>query len=110
MLFTLYVNSYTWLGWSNQSGQVRVYGHPLELVARVNRAATMGLRLGGVAADLSTPWAAHRTLTGALRERAGFHGPITFAGLDDDGLEMTFIPEPDAEGVHGTIPQDGGGR
>lgn len=96
MRFTLYVNTYAWLGWSDQSGEVEVFGTP-ELVARMQRAANNGLSVGGHQADLSTPWTAYRTMVGTLRERAGHHGPIEFAGYDDDGLEITFIPEPDAE-------------
>lgn len=100
MIFSLYVDARTWLGWSDKTGQVRIYGHPLDLVARVQRASDHALPIGGVRGNLDTPWDAFRLMTGALRERAGAAGPIVFTGLDDDGLEIPFIPEPDADGSH----------
>lgn len=96
MRFTLFVDSHTWLGWSDVSGQPQLFGTP-ELQARVRRADAFGLRIGGYKADLSVAHRAYRTMIGAIRERVGVHGPIEFTGFDDDGREITFIPEPDAE-------------
>ena len=96
MRFTLFVDSRTWLGWSDASGQVEVFGDHV-LIARMRRAESMGRTIGGWLADLSSPHAAYKTMLAVLRERTDHAGPIEFTGFDDDGLEITFIPEPDAE-------------
>lgn len=96
MRFTLYVDQHTWLGWSNVSGKPEAFGTP-ELLARIHRARSLGRRIGGALADLETPHGAYRAMIAAIRERTEHHGLIEFVGYDDDGLEITFIPEPDAE-------------
>lgn len=50
-----------------------------------------------VVADLTEAHRAYATLTAAMRERADIITPIDFAGQDDDGLPITFIPAPEAK-------------
>ncbi len=105
MRFTLFVDSRTWLGWSDVSGQPQVFGTP-ELVKRLRRAEFLGRGISGFPADLSRPHRAYKVMVACMRERVQHQGLIEFMGYDDDGLEIAFVPEPDAE-TPATIPQGG---
>jgi hypothetical protein len=74
------------------------------LVNRVDRMILLGRRVGEgrFEAGLGTPHQAYLTLLAVLRDHGQErHLPIDFAGVDDDGLPMDFMPVPEADHLLG---------
>lgn len=97
------------LVWSNNPDDVaggapteREEGYRLlgsqSLVRRAERLILLERTVGGgrFQAGLSTPHQAYLTLLAAIRGYEHPIGPIDFAGVDDDGVEMDFMPIPEA--------------
>lgn len=83
-------------------GPYRLIGPP-DLVRRADRMVLLGRVVGGgrFQAGLTTPHQAYLTLLAVLREHRPQSGPIDFAGVDDDGLPMDFMPIPEANHLPG---------
>jgi hypothetical protein len=90
MRFALTGGGY-WLAWSN--GDLKGTDR---LVARLHRADERGRRVDGRLVDLSTPHGAYVAMVGVIREYGPYHGPLDVAAEDDDGMPITWVPEPDA--------------
>lgn len=89
--------------WQDKGGGEYVLVGSADIIRRADRLVKHkrivrgnGSRAVQLPASLDEAYVAYLTLIEAFRETGVVSGPIDFAGEDDDGVSLSFIPAPES--------------